>query len=145
MVRFQVQEVSFLSLHFHRVPAPEVPSDQPLDLEQRIKIEGKLEGSILTVLLALEMGQAELPFTVGAVIRGLFVLEEIPDAQALDSLIHVNCAAILFPFVREAVADLTRKGGFAPLLLPPMNFVSVHQSKRQSMDSAPAKPGAVEP
>lgn len=145
MVQFQVQDFSFDSLHFQKVPAPEGAADQQLELEQRLKIEGKLDGNVLKVRLALEMGQAELPFTVGVAIVGQFALEEVPEGEALESLIHINCAGILFPFVREAVADLTRKGGFPPLLLPPMNFVNLLKVKRQLAKPDQADPNAVEP
>jgi preprotein translocase subunit SecB len=36
---------------------------------------------------------------------------------------------LLFPFVRQIVADATRNGGFPPLYLDPIDFVALYQQK----------------
>jgi preprotein translocase subunit SecB len=33
----------------------------------------------------------------------------------------------LFPYAREAISDLTGRGGFPPLYLAPINFESLYQ------------------
>ena len=37
----------------------------------------------------------------------------------------IECPSLLFPFARRLVADLTREGGFPPLLLDPINFANL--------------------
>ena len=66
--------------------------------------------------------------------RGLFRLENIPE-QALEPFLLVNCPSILFPFVRRIAADLTREGGFPPLLLDPFDFASLYLRRQQEMRS----------
>jgi preprotein translocase subunit SecB len=36
---------------------------------------------------------------------------------------------LLFPFAREIVATAVRNGGFAPLLLDPIDFVSLYRQR----------------
>ena len=36
---------------------------------------------------------------------------------------------MLFPFARNIVADATRDGGFPPLMLAPVDFVSMYQNQ----------------
>jgi preprotein translocase subunit SecB len=68
------------------------------------------------------------------VYAGLFRIENIPE-QALEPFLLVNCPSILFPFVRRIAADLTREGGFPPLLLDPFDFASLYIRRQQELRS----------
>jgi preprotein translocase subunit SecB len=37
----------------------------------------------------------------------------------------------LFPFLRRLVSDITREGGFPPLLLDPIDFASLFIARKQ--------------
>lgn len=71
------------------------------------------------------------------VYAGVFKIENAP-AEALEPMLNVNCPALLFPFMRRIVADITREGGFPPLLLDPVDFASLFIRKREAMRGAPA-------
>jgi preprotein translocase subunit SecB len=68
---------------------------------------------------------------------GMFQVENLPE-PALEPFLLIDCPTLLFPFVRRLVADLTREGGFPPLLLDPINFANLF-AKRQQERSAPAE------
>lgn len=61
---------------------------------------------------------------------GLFRLRNIPD-QALEPFLLINCPTIVFPFLRRLVADITREGGFPPLLLDPIDFAQLYSRRQQ--------------
>jgi preprotein translocase subunit SecB len=61
---------------------------------------------------------------------GIFAIQGY-DEQQLGALLNTYCPNILFPFLREVVADLTTKGGFAPLLLAPINFEALYAQRQQ--------------
>ena len=67
---------------------------------------------------------------LGASYAGLFEIQNIPE-QALEPFLLINCPALLFPFLRRLVADLTREGGFPPLLLDPIDFAGLFIQKQQ--------------
>ena len=46
-------------------------------------------------------------------------------------MLLVECPRLLFPFARNILADVTREGGFPPVLLNPIDFVQLWQSRRQ--------------
>jgi len=69
------------------------------------------------------------------VYAGLFKVENAPP-EALEPLLHINGPALLFPFVRRIVADLTREGGFPPLLLDPVDFAALYMKKREALAQA---------
>src|ERR1700692_3144 len=60
---------------------------------------------------------------------GVFTLPGIPE-NATEPVLLVECPRILFPFARNILADVTRDGGFPPVLLQPIDFMSLWQSRR---------------
>jgi preprotein translocase subunit SecB len=53
----------------------------------------------------------------------------------------IECPRMIFPFLRRVVSDVTRDGGFPPLNLENIDFVSLYRNeiaKRQAED-APAE------
>ncbi len=70
------------------------------------------------------------------VYAGLFEIKNAP-AEALEPMLNINSAALLFPFLRRIVADLTREGGFPPLLLDPVDFASLYMKKREATATMP--------
>ena len=66
------------------------------------------------------------------VYAGLFKVQNIPQ-QALEPFLLVNCPSILFPFLRRIVADISREGGFPPLLLDPFDFAALYIRRQQEL------------
>jgi preprotein translocase subunit SecB len=60
---------------------------------------------------------------------GVFTLTGVPE-NAVEPVLLVECPRILFPFARNILADVTRDGGFPPVLLQPIDFVALWQSRR---------------
>ena len=59
---------------------------------------------------------------------GVFTLNGLPD-NAIEPVLLVECPRILFPFARNILAEITRDGGFPPVLLQPIDFVALWQSR----------------
>jgi preprotein translocase subunit SecB len=68
---------------------------------------------------------------------GVFTLNGVPD-NAVEPILLVECPRILFPFARNILADVTRDGGFPPVLLQPIDFVALWQSRRAQAANGPA-------
>ena len=66
---------------------------------------------------------------------GIFTLSGVPD-NAVEPVLLVECPRILFPFARNILADTTREGGFPPVLLQPIDFVALWQSRRAQAAAA---------
>jgi preprotein translocase subunit SecB len=61
---------------------------------------------------------------------GLFGLANIPE-DSLQPLLLIECPRLLFPFARRVVADCTRDGGFPPLMIDPIDFVTLFRRRMQ--------------
>jgi preprotein translocase subunit SecB len=86
------------------------------DFEVTLKLEGKAESSG-TVLFVFDLTFA-----------GMFRIQNVPK-EHLHALVMIECPRLLFPFAREIIATAVRNGGFAPLLLDPVDFVALYQQR----------------
>ena len=75
-------------------------------------------------------GKDLMIYELEIVYAGAFQIENAPP-QALEPMLFINCPALLFPFLRRTVADITREGGFPPLLLDPVDFGALYMRKKQ--------------
>ncbi|HEX7389968.1 MAG TPA: protein-export chaperone SecB [Acidiphilium sp.] len=67
---------------------------------------------------------------------GIFTLTGIPENQ-IEPVLLVECPRLLFPFARNILADVTRDGGFPPVMLGPVDFVGLWQARREQMAAPP--------
>jgi preprotein translocase subunit SecB len=64
-------------------------------------------------------------FLVDLAYAGIFQLSNIPEDR-IEPVILVDCPFVLFPFARRVIADVTRDGGFPPLMLDPIDFHALY-------------------
>ena len=97
-----------------------------------------LQQDAYEVALSLE-GEAKsdegVLYNIELIYAGAFVLRNLPQ-EAIQPVLFIECPALLFPFVRRLVADLSREGGFPPLLLDPIDFAGLYR-RRSEMGQEP--------
>lgn len=69
------------------------------------------------------------------VYAGLFQLKNLPK-EVVQPILFIECPALLFPFVRRLVADLSREGGFPPMMIDPIDFASLYRNRLQQEQAA---------
>ena len=74
-------------------------------------------------------------YNMELVYAGGFRLHNLPK-EAIQPVLFIECPALLFPFVRRLVGDLTREGGFPPLLLDPIDFASLYRQRLMQNQAA---------
>jgi len=72
----------------------------------------------------------ETIFLIEVVQSGVFTMTGYND-QERSMLLGSYCPATLYPFAREAIADVATRGGFPPLLLQPINFDALYTQAMQ--------------
>ncbi|HEY7231865.1 MAG TPA: protein-export chaperone SecB [Pseudolabrys sp.] len=95
------------------------------DVEVCIKLDGKAE-TPSTLLFRFELEFA-----------GVFRIRNVPQ-ESLNPVVMIECPRLLFPFAREIIANAVRNGGFPPLLLDPVDFVSLYRQKMAQTQPTPA-------
>lgn len=71
---------------------------------------------------------ADMMFNVELDYGGVFKLQNFPQEHLLPVL-FIECPRLLFPFARQVVADITRNGGFPPLMIDPIDFAQLFQQR----------------
>jgi preprotein translocase subunit SecB len=73
---------------------------------------------------------------------GNFLIEGLADEQ-LHPFLLIECPRILFPFVRRLIADITREGGFAPVTIDTVDFLTLYRQelarRSQAQQAVPAE------
>lgn len=112
-----------------------VPHEQGNGLyEVNLKLNAKAHTDSTTLfLLELDYG-------------GIFQVIGMGEQEAEATLL-IECPRMLFPFARRLIADITREGGFPPLLIDPVDFVQLYrnQKARQSGDEAAPQQAVPQP
>ena len=90
----------------------------------------------VTLTLTIEAKDKDATLFLAEVAQsGIFVIQGYsPDEKAL--LLGSFCPATLYPFAREAIADLVQRGGFPQLLLQPINFEALYAQAVQERQAA---------
>lgn len=113
-----------------------------VDVNARAAQESRFEVS-LRVTASAKQDDATI-FLVEVIYAGLFVLQNIPQDQ-VQAVCLIECPRLLFPYARRVVSDLTRDGGFPPLLLDPIDFAELfrhHMAQQQQAKAADGNSGA---
>ncbi len=103
------------------------PQDNQYEVAIKLNITSKAkEGD--TVLFVLEIDYV-----------GMFHIENVPEDQ-LHPFLLIECPRMIFPFLRRVVSDITRDGGFPPLNLENIDFISLYRNEiaRRQNQAAPA-------
>ena len=102
--------------------------DLQLDVQARPIQDG---GNVFEVSLQIRadaQAEGKSCFIAELVYCGIFTIT-VPQEQ-LEPVLLVECPRLLFPFARNILADVTRDGGFPPVMLSPIDFVALWQSRR---------------
>ena len=132
-----VKDLSFENPHAPRSLAPtgqqptiniqvnvEATPLSPTDFEVILKLEGKAEAQD-TVLFSFEL-----------VYAGAFRVQNVPP-ESMQPIVLIECPRLLFPFAREIVATAVRNGGFAPLMLDPIDFAALYRQRLAGAQGVP--------
>ena len=60
---------------------------------------------------------------------GVVATINLPE-EALEPVLYIELPRLIFPFVRSIVANSLQAAGMPPILLSPVDFVSMYQAKK---------------
>lgn len=148
MVQFAIDRIYVKDLSLENPGAPqsfqvaEAPSVE-IGLRTRTdQLDTDIYESVLTVTVTARSGDKTL-FLIEAAQAGIFTIRGVPQEQ-LQPVIAIHCPTVLFPYVRETIANASTRAGYPPVHLAPINFELLYQQQLAQMQAQPAVATAVQ-
>lgn len=124
-----------IDVQANQLPEPQAEDGKPLfEIILNIKAEatetlpeGETQKKPRSVFIA------ELAYAGIATLNG----NNMPQ-DSLESFLLVDAPRFLFPYARAVISDVTREGGFPPVVLHPVDFMALWQTKRAQNFPEPA-------
>lgn len=88
---------------------------------------------VIDVTVTASQGEETL-FLIEVRQAGIFDIRDVPP-EHMPRVLAVTCPEMLFPFARQAIADLAQNGGLPQLLIAPVSFDALyrrHQARQQA-------------
>jgi preprotein translocase subunit SecB len=95
------------------------------------QIENGVFECVLTITVTAKTGDKTL-FLVEAAQAGIFRIDGVPISD-IQPILGIHCPSVLFPYIRETIADAVMRAGFPAVHLDPINFEMLYQQQLASM------------
>ena len=123
---------------FNTTAVPEIEVN--VDVQARNLGPDQYEVELSVAARAMHEGNAL--FVVETSYAGAFEIKGL-SGTPLELAMLVECPRLLFPFMRQVIADATRNGNYPPLMMEPIDFMAIYQSNTaKARAQANAAPGS---
>lgn len=121
---FRIKNLLLLESNFKRIQNVRF-DDKTSELNLDINTEVGTQDNIISVAETVTVSQKhddteQFSFLVKMV--GVFECVGESPLKDYEAFGKVNGAAIIFPYIREIISNLSLKAGLGPIVLPPVNF-----------------------
>jgi preprotein translocase subunit SecB len=96
-------------------------SGDAYEVDLRINVEAKRDDK--------EMFNIDLTYS------GIFQFMNV-QSNDVEPLLWIECPRLLFPFSRQILAEITREGGYPPLLINPIDFTPLYMAELRDREAA---------
>ncbi|MEZ5690076.1 MAG: protein-export chaperone SecB [Rickettsiales bacterium] len=127
------QYIKDLSFESPNSPESLIASNNQPRIEVNVELKARnLQESLYETtifLTARAIIEDKTVFLIELSYAGIFEISNI-DEKYIEPVLMIDCPFILFPFARRIIADVTRDGGFPPLMLDPIDFRVLYEQNR---------------
>ena len=138
--QFAIQKIYLKDVSFESPNSPAVFGDGEWAPEVSVQISSSnqtigpdIYETILSVTVTAKQKE-KTAFLVEVKQAGVFTIAGF-DSENISGMLGAYCPETLFPFAREAIAELVSKGGFPQLLLTPVNFNALYTQQMQQQNA----------
>jgi len=100
----------------HTTPVPTLP----LRIRAHLGLDQEKRTGVIKLVLETDRDQRPL-YVIELTLAALVLVKKGEENMSIEQYAMTACIATLFPFLREAVANLTSRGRFGPIWLHPFN------------------------
>jgi len=139
--QFAIQKIYLKDVSFESPNAPQAFMGGEWQPQINVQINSsnqKLADDAYEVVLDITVTaktEDKTAFLVEIKQAGIFTIAGFTE-ENMGGMVGAFCPETLFPFAREAIAELVSKGGFPPLLLAPVNFNALYAQQAQQQAAA---------
>lgn len=138
------QYIKDLSFENPRAPHSLMQQGTPPQVEINVDVKTQnLQPDMYEVMLTINATAKALNepvFLVELAYGAVVTVRNVPEAL-MSVVLLVETPRLIFPFVRQIIADATRDGGFPPLMINPIDFGELLRS--QQAGAPPNMPGGI--
>jgi preprotein translocase subunit SecB len=133
-IAINAQYVKDLSFESPRAPQSLLQPPQGVAPDLQVGVDVKAQsfgGDLYEVALTLRAETkvaGDVVFMAELVYGAVVTLLNTPP-ESVPIALMVETPRLLFPYVRNIISEVTRDGGFTPLLLSPINFAEIYQRR----------------
>lgn len=127
---FQLKSIILVDSHMSRKPNVNF---KELQLDVEIGTGVGVKDNVVNVKLSVNVKQMENGIEqskMSATMVGTFEKTGETPLNDMEEFGRINGASIIFPFLREHIANLAMKAGLGPIMLPPVNFQKLNKKKQ---------------
>jgi len=139
--RVQIVTQYVKDLSFENPGAPTQLTARP-NIELGVDLSARqLEGPMFEVAMKLTVNAKaqdsadKSVFLVELTYAGLFQIVNVPQ-DVLQQVLLVEGPHMLFPYARRIISDVVRDGGMPPLMIEPIDFLSLYRNKAAQLQGA---------
>lgn len=132
-ISVEAQYIKDLSFENPNAPSSLASNTKPtidlaLDLNvMRLEKDKDMFEVVLNIDASAANGEQTL-FILELQYAGIFTITGVSEDEK-KIILGVHCPALLFPYARNIISDVTHSGGFQPLMLDPIDFGALFHSK----------------
>lgn len=137
--QFEIQKIYLKDVSFEAPHSPSIftepwkPETSVQLSTEMARLDEGLHEMVLGITVTAKMAD-KTAYLVEVKQAGIFAINGFAEPQ-MRQLLGSYCPNVLFPFAREAIAELITKGGFPPMLLAPINFDALYAQQQRSSET----------
>jgi preprotein translocase subunit SecB len=131
-IKFKIAAIKQVESHFALNPDFKPEKDKPIEIGYGINVSFDKKDKMVNVIVSIVSDKKPQPFSFNIATAGLFNFNKLPQKQELEKIAHINCASIIFPYIRESLADLTRRASLPPFHIDPVNFINIFEEQKKA-------------
>ncbi len=132
-----VRDMSFENVAAQNGKAPKGQPNFNVQVGLDAKKKGDKHYEVVIKLQVNATFEDEKLFILEIEYAGLFEIDNVAEAQ-MHPFLLIECPRQIFPYLRRIVSDITHDGGFPPLNLDNIDFLTLYQQELQRRAQAEA-------
>lgn len=128
-LKFNVSSIYQTEIHFALNTDFDGGGNKAFEISYGISITYETTDKLVKVIVSLISDKKPQLFVFNISMVGKFNFNKLPKKDVLERIVNINCASIIFPYLRESLADLTRRASIPPFHMDPVNFIQLYENK----------------